>query len=164
MNINTGDVRLSISEEVKTNVLPKIDDSDFLGFNKDERASLYIFAASLAIKIHMTPKEDSLKRGLIRMSSVSSQDLTQMILIYLSGKSKQSFDESINLISESRRKEMAHEIDKIANSGFMIMKEYLTKPEDIVIAELIDEMDTMYKEYQENFPEWDLPKYSPFEV
>jgi hypothetical protein len=162
---NNIDIRCSISENVKNNILPQIDSSNFLGFVKDERITLYVFAAALAVKIGIPPKSDSCNFGLVRMSSVSQDALTQMMLLYLSEKKKYSLDDIINDIGELRnRKGMITELNKIADAGFMIVNDFIKKPEDIVIAKLIKEMDEMYKEYQGNYPEFNLPPYSEFDA
>ena len=156
-----ADVRCGVSDEVKTKIIPALDKSKFLGFDQDDRISLYVFAAAVAIKSQLPPTEDVFK-GLVMMKSVADDELAQMMLMYLSANAKQSLSTVVDDLGESRRKEFVQGVNQIANSGFKVVKELNAKPEDIVIADLIKEMDEMYKGHQKNHPEFKLPSYRPF--
>ncbi len=155
------DVRCGVSDEVKTRIIPALDKSKFLGFDQDDRISLYVFAASIAIKSQMPPTGDVFK-GLVMMKSVADDELAEMMLAYLSANAKKSLATVVDDLGESRRKEFVQGVNQIANSGFKVIKELNSKPEDIVIADMITEMDEMYKDHQKKHPEFELPAYRQF--
>ncbi len=155
------DVRCGVSDEVKTKLIPALDKSKFLGFDQDDRISLYIFAAAVATKSQLPPTGDTFK-GIVMMKSVADEELAEMMLMYLSANAKKSLATVVDDVGESRRKEFVQGVNQIANSGFKVIKELNSKPEDIVIADMISEMDEMYKDHEKKHPEFGLPAYRQF--
>ena len=155
------DVRWSVSDEVKSKVIPVADNTGFLGYDKDDRISLYIFAAALAAKLQMPPKQEAFK-GLVMMKSVSDDELVQLLLMYLLVNSKKSLENVIDNVGEGKRKEVVQCLNQIANSGFRVVKEMMGKQQDLVISDLIAEMDKDYKMFQKSHKEYGLPEYHPF--
>lgn len=135
--------------------------NQFLGYDKDDRISLYIFAAALASKLQMPPKNETFK-GLVMMKSVSSDELAQLLLMYLMSTGKKTLDGVIDNVGESRRKEVVQAVNQIANSGFRIVKELMGKQQDLVVADLLAEMDKDYEILQNAHPEYGLPEYHRF--
>ncbi|MCQ2367774.1 MAG: hypothetical protein MJ109_02035 [Kiritimatiellae bacterium] len=157
------DLRWGVSDEVKNKVIPIADKTGFLGYDEDDRISLYIFAAALATKLQMTPKSETFK-GLVMMKSVSDEEIAQLLLMYLMGNAKKSLDSVIDNVGESRRKEVVQYINQVANAGFQVVKELNSRNEDLVIADLIDEMNRDYADFQKKHPEYKLPVYHDFEA
>ena len=157
---NIQDVRWSVSDDVKTRIIPAADNSSFLGYDNDDRISLYIFATALATKLQMAPIAETFK-GLVMMKSVSDDELAQLLLMYLLSNGKKSIETVIDNVGMSKRREVVQSVNQIANAGFRVVNEMLGKQQDIVIADLIKEMDNEYKSIQKKFC---LPEYHKFEA
>ena len=156
-----ADVRCGVTDEVKTKILPSLDRTKFLGFSDDDRISVYVFAVALATKLQLPPMEGTFK-GLVMMKSVPDEELAQMMLAYLSVNAKKSLPTIIDDVGESRRKELVQAVNEIANSGFKAIVDLNATPEEIVIANMIKDMDEMYKEHQKKHPECKLPAFHAF--
>lgn len=157
----SADVRVGISAEVKNRLLPAIDHSHFLGYDDEDRIVLYTVAVALATKYKMAPRPGKFS-SFVMMKSITHDELTQLLLMYLANQKDKPLDEMIDDIGVSRRKGTVKMLAQLANAGFKLIEEKMGDSEDMVVAEFFGEMDAAYQDLIKKYPELGLPTYHPY--
>jgi len=154
--------RLGVSAEAKNKIIPQIDQRRFLRFDEEERADLYCFATSLCARSNVPPKKATCE-SFVMEKSVKDGTMALMILSHLAMEG--NIDKNIDAVGVKQRKELVGEcLNPMANAGFYIMKEMMTKPDDVIITKLIAEMDEMYAEAVGASTDIELPVIRPESV
>jgi len=153
--------RLGVSPEAKDKIVPEIDDKRFLRFDDEERSLLYCFAATLCARTGIPPKKSKYESFVM---DKSIKDGTLSILLLSALMTQKSVDASVDKVGVKQRKDVVNEIlNPMANSGFSAMKEMMKKPDDLIIAKFIREMDEMYAEAIDTKGGPSLPAVKQFE-
>ena len=141
--------RLGVSSETKNKILPLIDKADFLGFKGEDRASLYLFAVALCVKNGLRPNKATFE-SFVMDKSIKELPTATLILEYLS--TIKSLEKEIDKVGRDQRKALVKAwLDPMSNAGFAILRELQSKPEEVVIAKLIKEMDEMYDDIAKTY-------------
>ncbi len=152
--------RLGIAPETKKKIVGDIDNKRFLELQNEDRSVLYSFAVTLAAKLKLPPKPGKFE-SFVMDKSVKDQEMATMLLSFF--LTRKNPDKDIDKVGLKQRKELvSEELNPMANAGFDVMKELLMKPEDIVIADFIKEMDESYADACEAFRDLGLPPAKPF--
>lgn len=146
--------RLGVSTETKNNILPLLDKSDFLGFKGEDRASLYIFAVAICAKNRLPSAKVSFE-SFVMDKSIKDLPTSILILEYLT--TIKSLEKEVGKVGKGQRKGLVKDyLDPMSNAGFAILREMQKKPEDVVIAQLIREMDEMCCDLAKSYPDMGL--------
>ena len=144
--------RLSIEKKYNSEVVDRIDETGFLRLGKgqhSERLDLFMFALGLGVKAGVrTPI--STKHGLILATTVENNAEAMAAIFSL------WIQEAIMTNQEDKLddRDLAFQLaEEYANTGFMILAEYLKTPNLPNIHVFIKEMDNRYKEC---FPEEEI--------
>lgn len=154
--------RLGISSEAKTKILPLIDSKRFLRFEEEERATLYMFAVTLCAYAKVGAASKKVKfESFVMDKSIKNGPLATMLLSYFQTQDK--VEKNIDKVGKSQRKDLVNEVlNPMADTGFAMIKEMMSKPEDVVITKFLSEMDEMYSNISETYTDLGLPSFRKF--
>ena len=157
--------RLYITERVRKGTLEDVEHNDFLGFGGKGKGQtgLYLFAVALAADKGCDPvREKGAKyESFVMDKSVQEMPLVQMFATYLG--MQDSLEDAIDMIKvENWRKIVNDWLDPLADDGFKKIDALMRKPKEVVTADLLVEMDALYKDLSEQNPLISLPEYHQF--
>lgn len=137
--------RLSIENKINDKLIPKIDDNEFLGLDKNHssRIELFMFALALGVK---EGKRTPLKtqHGFILESSIKAYEgaMSCMVSLLLDELKETNEEDKID-----NKDEVFICAEEYANTGFEIISKLVNnEDDDTILFDFIDEMNKKYSD------------------
>lgn len=141
---------LNITNSVRKGIVKTLDRTDYFKLSNPgtSRPELYNFALALGYKRGYPTEITEGKDALIREDYVNNARYIYSSLYYSEYVNQGHRDELDNLIYADHTFALA---DQFANTGFAVLKDLVeTKPDSVLVFDLIREMDEMYLEIKKD--------------